>query len=339
MTEYAIENQRDVLLISPIEPSGVTWLINCLLILGIRTWRRHNSGKRMWIQCEQDNRLSPHENLLQRWLPALSEQEQFRFEDGINVRWCHEWPAAEHQDQQVIFFIRDPKDALFSRYKRDLVDASYPDYLEFPDPSTLLGKIDNWTLFCLSWLNWPDVTLVRFEDYKSDAMTTLQNVLSALQINRSHEEMTVAVERSTQSRAAEVEKQYLEKFPSDEGIINRAGKVGDWMTQGIPDHVTNRIQARAHEVLLRSGYSADQSVSERLCYAPNVEILPFFQDIEIPQEIRSRHSRVERERIQSLVDFEANLVDDDLIRMNFLAYQKQYLSDSLKIFLGKYATA
>ena len=92
---------REVLLVSPAEPSGATWLINCLLLLGVRTYR--TSARGMWRQEGENYYLNEHEEVLKKWLPALNERDSFRFRADLAVRWTHEWPRVSNGGRQILF--------------------------------------------------------------------------------------------------------------------------------------------------------------------------------------------------------------------------------------------
>lgn len=268
---------REILLISPREPSGATWLINCLLVLGIKTYR--NSSKPMWIENgDGEFSLSPHEYFLKKWLPILSEKASFRFRGDVSVRWAHEWPSSIHEHKDIIFFIRDPRDSLFSRYKRENMTCCYHDFLNFPDSETLLNRVDNWTLFCSSWLIRPHVHLARFEDYKQDATKTLKGILEAIAIETSQSEFEFAIANSTFERAAAAEKRYREQNPDDIEVINRSGSCGNWEQQCILKESIDMIEAGAGSLLINCGYRIQNAKSIiPHGYAPNTSKLNFFK--------------------------------------------------------------
>jgi len=73
----------------------------------------------MWVPYKGSYLLNPHNKGLKKWLPILTEKKSFAFRDDIEVQWAHEWPQKLHKGHKVIFFIRDPRDALLSACKRD----------------------------------------------------------------------------------------------------------------------------------------------------------------------------------------------------------------------------
>lgn len=253
-------NTRQILLISPREPSGATWLINCFLELGIRTFRDPPGG--MWRREGNTWVLSPNEHILKKWLPILSRKGSFAFRDDLEVRWTHEWPGAVTREQEIVLFVRDPRDALYSRFRREATDLTFGEFLTFPDPWSLLDKIDNWIFFLRSWMECERVHLIRFEDYKVDATATLGKVLEVLRLAVSDTAMGQAVAESTFEKAAAAEVQYRKEHPEDEEVINRRGMPQEW--SAVPD-----LKVEIEEVSRRCGY-----LLEELGYAPQGDKVP-----------------------------------------------------------------
>jgi len=202
-------------------------------------WRRE---KGRWL-------LNPHELLLRKWLPALSDHESFDFRGDIEVQWMHEWRSDKYADSQIIYFVRDPRDAIYSRYKREGSQLTFAEFAAFPDVSTLLDKVVNWKLFNEGWLSHPRLTVVRFEDYKADAERTLRQVLHALGLEYGPSDIDRAVRNSTYDRAAAAERTYRAEHPDDIQIVNRSGRPMEWQT-GIIDHnVVALIESLCPELL------------------------------------------------------------------------------------------
>ncbi len=246
---------RRVLLVSPLEPSGVTWLLNCLLELGVRVVR--DSVRPMWIADGDGWTLAPHEEILKKWLPSLSLRSRFAFRPDLEVRWTHEWPAVATEGQPLLLFVRDPRDALLSRFKREAGALSFAEFLAFPDPRTLLDKPDHWRRFLGAWLARRPAAVLRFEDYKRDAAGTLEAALRALGVDAPAGKRARAAEASTFEKAAAAERAYRDAHPEDRQVINRAGVPGDW--RGRPEYEADMraIAARCAALMRELGYEAD----------------------------------------------------------------------------------
>lgn len=273
---------RPVLLVSPQEPSGVTWLINCFLELGIRTFR--SSHLEMWQPSNDRWHLSSHEQVLRKWLPSLSDRDAFEFREDLSVRWTHEWPADVGPDVQVLLFVRDPRDAFFSRFRRDDVRLEFPDYMKFLDPITLLDKVDTWLLFCRVWALSASTTIVRFEDYKRDADATLRASLAAIGVTASDAAIAAALAASSFERAAEGERRYRDEHPEDRRVINRAGVPGEWRSNEALREQMTVIEKRCGKAMARLGYAATVQSDEEPDFSGHLRHVPPF----LPRDVQSR---------------------------------------------------
>ena len=267
-----------IYLISPREPSGATWLINCFLELGVKTYRE-TLGE-MWTPARGGGHvLNPVENHLKKWLPILSTREKFDFRGDIEVEWAHQWPTRRHAGHRIIYFVRDPRDAIFSRYRRESPDMSFEEFLDFPDPHTLHDKIDTWSMFNELWLRQPDIRAFRFEDYKSDARKTLEAILDYAGLKVAEPELARALENSTFEKAALAEKKYREDNPEDAQLINRASQVGGWKVSDDAACVT-RIARQTAGLLAHFGYDSDPA-AERGSYLPQAAVLGFYRQLAV----------------------------------------------------------
>ncbi|MFT5429435.1 MAG: hypothetical protein ACI9OJ_000106 [Myxococcota bacterium] len=246
---------HQILLSSPREPSGVTWLINCFLELGIRCFR--GSSNAMWEETSGRSSLRPREAQLQRWLPALGRHAKtgFAFRTDVEVLWHHDWPDWRHRGR-TLYFVRDPRDALYSRYRRDDPDLSFHEYANTLDSYSLLDRADTWTLFTRCWLAKPGAIVCRFEDYKQDAAETLANALEALELAYSDRLIEHAVEFSSFQHARAAEQAYLRDHPDEANVvINRSGKVGaSGDLEGADALIMPRFATRSSDLMARLGY-------------------------------------------------------------------------------------
>jgi len=331
---------RKIILASPREPSGATWLINCFIELGIMTYRV--SPPSMWKKNGENYVLTGREQLLKKWLPALTDHDTFNFRDDVEVQWLHEWPSSKFSDCEVIFFVRDPRDAMYSRYKRENPAQSLRDFIEFPDVQTLLDKVDNWSFFNKCWLAHPKASVFRFEDYKKSAEKTLISILDALELDYSDGEIQQAVNCSTYDRAAKCEEEYRKQHPEDQEIINRGGRPGEWKASGQESWLVDLIEERCGDLLEHYGYerSSSSNVGVRTAPSglPNIHTLQFFQDICFPDEIpsiaSSEDSKRNIARIASITDrlINGKITVTDLAN-NIREHEVYYLIESLEEFV------
>ncbi len=332
-----------IFLISPREPSGATWLINCFLELGIKT-SRETIGE-MWIPVAGGGYvLNPVENHLKKWLPMLSRQEVFHFRDDIEVVWAHHWPRKYHAGHRIVYFVRDPRDALFSRYRRESPDLSFQEFLNFPDPKTLLDKASNWCLFNELWLSQPNIRAFHFEDYKQDARRTLEAVLGFLGLCVGELALLGALEASTFEKAAEAEKAYRAQHPDDVQLINRASKVGNWRASDDAASIA-AISDRASGLLARFGYDAGSgSRGGYICF-PQAQVLRFFRQLSVDDATwrylyeAQQGATQTAEQVQRLLAFMRTLNDGLLRRSGLSHYEIHTLLCSLEEFAAAFPGA
>ena len=102
--------------VSPELPCGVAWLANCFLELNIPVWRPWD------LEIDNDwNRLAPFhyqytdsQEPSKQTLPALQYLREFQFNPDYAPYFRHQWPISCKPKRRLIFFVRDPRDALFS---------------------------------------------------------------------------------------------------------------------------------------------------------------------------------------------------------------------------------
>lgn len=322
-----------IFLISPREPCGATWLINCLLVLGVKTYRT-TVGDDMWVRSGSGWTLNPIEMPLKKWLPALGEAQRFSFRDGIEVEWAHIWPTSRVANAKIIYFIRDPRDALFSRYRRESPDVTFREFLDFPDAQTHLDKIETWNLFNEVWLLQPNLMVFRFEDYKQDALATLRGVLDFLDIFVSESSVFDAVARSGFEQAVAAEKRYRELHPEDTQVINRASQVGSWKDPSLSEEVTE-IAKRCGGLMSRFGYLPVPERDVQLCsYLPHSGSLRFYRSLNVPVGFwdRSNDGR-EQVRVIATVTLAMKMNAVELGKYRLQPYEQWQLLCGLQEFI------
>jgi hypothetical protein len=328
---------KKILLISPREPSGMSWLINCFLELNIKTYRRRDPNWMWHTQADGSYVLNPQEQALVKWLPALSKATYFRFREDVEVQFTHEFPIKDYTGIQTIYFIRDPRDSFYSRYRRENPGLSFNDFVNVPDSDTLLCKIDNWVLFNLYWLKHKKIKVFRFEDYKSNAANTLRSVLDYVNLKPEPEDFQKAIMSSTVDKARESELQYRKMNYSDVEIINRAGSVSEWKEiSNIDDvKVIDSIEQKSSDLLRYFGYELRGSIppNGKLTFYPNVLELPFFKELEFsPSKVLQDKYR-DSEAIHYVLGF-ANLISQEWIDRSKIGKSDiGVLLNSLLIFL------
>jgi hypothetical protein len=264
---------RRILVASPIEPSGASWLLNCFLELGIRVdhkpvtdriWRGSAPAAepgRMWMAAD-DGRfsLNPKAGVLMKFLPSLARRDTFRFRGDVSVGYVQDLPPRDIGGDARILFVRDPRDALYSSFRRIAPGLDFAEFLRFPNPVTLLGRCQHWTLFAASWLQMPGIHVTRFEDYKRDAQATLRAVLSGLDLTYGESEIAEAARLSSFEQARDAERIVRDRFPHDRQVANRAGAVAERRAPDIEASLPVIERATA-SVLQALGYDAQATAA------------------------------------------------------------------------------
>lgn len=296
-----------IILASPREPCGATWLINCLLALGIKTYRVGPLGQKMWLKDSNGWNLDRREEVLKKWLPVLSQRKHFQFNDQLEVQWLHEWPTAADWQHRVMYFIRDPRDAMYSRYRREGASMPFKDYLDFPDAFSLLDKIDHWRAFNESWLEHPRMQVVRFEDYKANALQLLKQTMDWIGFPTSEPALEVACAASSFEKAAQAERQYLQNNGGGQ-LINRAGKSGEWRTLSCEADVMEKISVHCAHALRFFGYEAPAGETADLRNRPQFSRLRYFASIRLPVPMQ-QVTCSDDDRLRALIEkLDANLL-------------------------------
>lgn len=287
----------------------------------------------MWVKERGSWVLNPIEEPLKKWLPVLSEARHLSFRDDLEVEWAHIWPTGKTANAKIIYFIRDPRDALFSRYRRESPDVTFKEFLDFPDGQTQLDKIETWNLFNESWLAQPDLMVFRFEDYKQDALATLRSVLEFSGIIVSESAMLEAVERSGFERAVAAEKHYREIHPEDTQVINRASQVGSWKDPSLSAEAAEIVE-RCGGLMTRFGYLAAQGHDKKPSYLPHSRLLRFYRNLNVPADFWDRpNDGREQERIMTTVTLSMELNEAELGRYHLQPYERWQLVSGMQEFL------
>jgi hypothetical protein len=340
---------KKIYLASPVEPSGASWLINCFLELGIKVshkpvvdnvWRQSDprpAPEHMWQRASDGGySLHPKAELLKKWLPALTRLESFLFREDIEIEYVQNFPTPQHVGQTVLFFVRDPRDALYSMYRRMRPSLTYEAFLRFPNPDTLFDRPTHWRLFVESWLALAGENCFHFEAYKQDATVLLQRVLGCLGLSYGADEIERAVFESSFEKAKAAEERYKMHFPGDWEVANRAGRVGDWVEQTEARTGSVLIESQAVDMMRRLGYACPADMRGVTPYsAACAQWLPIFKRICLPKSIAAPTTvdRLDDPSVVELLSFSEELDEALLRHTNLPNDQIRQLLDSLEHFL------
>lgn len=194
----------DTEIVSPELPCGASWLANCLLELNVPVWNPWG-----FDTLEEWSRLGTHryryaaETLPWRQtLPALTVGRDFCFAARPVPRFSHCWPADLDLTNPIVFFVRDPRDALYSEWRRQVRNggpaaaATFENFLSARYYHHSFSFAEYLVRFLTSWREVLAVRrslIVRFEDYKASPSQTLERVIRFLGIESDDLQLSRAV--------------------------------------------------------------------------------------------------------------------------------------------------
>ena len=230
--------------VSPELPCGAAWLANCLLEMKIPVWRPwdieiDNEWKRLAPYLYQ---YSDREQLWKQTLPALRYLREFHFNPGHAACIRHQWPFSYQNMRRLIFFVRDPRDALFSYWRRARhnekgFNLSFENFVHsrfFHHPFSFREYL---LLFLQQWknhLSGHNYLIVRFEDYRTNARQTLTKILDFLNIPVEDDLVNRALVCSDFSAIKRVEDQ-MEKNAQLKRKFNYAGTPFEYQKSYTPE--------------------------------------------------------------------------------------------------------
>lgn len=249
-----MSRKQQFMIASSIEPSGVTWLLNCLLYLDILCYRGSTPDE-TWITQGDTYRLRPKHEELRRWLPVTSERSAFNFGSHVECEWSHELPGVNTSYEGIILFSRDPRGSILSRYKRDYSHMQIDEFLRILEPRSLLTVPDYLDHFYRAWMERPNVLILRFEDYKEDPLSTLRTAVEYLGLSFHDRLLKQACNASTFEKAVESERLFLSgKDISEKKLMNRAGSSSEWRQDLSLQSVKNIVVRSCNQSLFDLGY-------------------------------------------------------------------------------------
>ncbi len=235
----AAEEATEFQVVSAPFASGVAWLINILLELDIRTTHVARQWPEYWQADGATERINPAALAHFRGiLPVLHERQNFTFEPAVEVFWEHRLDFARHSHRPTLVFVRDPRDAIYSLYRRHYAaNLSFIEYLGRPDvwPDHFPGMFhlppaETWAAWHAFWLGMAtvmNVKFVRFETMRANPLENVREVLAFLGVSRTEADIERALAGSSFERARAA----MEQCAGPGGRpfqTARRGKVGEW---------------------------------------------------------------------------------------------------------------
>ncbi len=168
-------------------PCGASWLASTLLECDCPIWNPWNVDMSLeWkhLGGTAYEYFYPG-NPWSRVLPGLVTGREFNFRTSVVPRFSHatpgQWPLAE----RLVIFVRDPRDALYSAWRRsqklqpDI--AAFVDWLQHIDPTWGVPRSAAYLLHLATWKHYAELSntphlIIRFEDVKANARAEFRRV-------------------------------------------------------------------------------------------------------------------------------------------------------------------
>ncbi|UXI67831.1 sulfotransferase domain-containing protein [Tahibacter amnicola] len=262
----------DVEIASSEMPSGASWLANCLLELDVALWKPWGADLREDWQSlgERRFRYVRSDEAWRRLLPSLEAGREFQFRATPVPRMTHAWPGTYGPVARTILFVRDPRDALHSlwhrarRIKLVPADESFERFLADPWFHYPVSRADYLAFWLRVWrvaLAGREHLIVRYEDYRRDALGTLQRATAFLGLTATPAQLQAAVAASDYQVAREAEARLIDAGTVD-AVFNRAGCAEEWRRAFDPD-MHRAVGSRFAALYDWLGYAPDASGQAR----------------------------------------------------------------------------
>ncbi len=234
-------------------PCGTSWLASMLLECGYPIWNPWNVD--MSLEWKHHDGTA-YEYFYQgdpwsRVLPGLVSGRRFDFRGDLVPRFSHATPGQWPLGPRLVLFVRDPRDALFSAWRRvqkSQADApAFVDWVQQIDPIWQVPRAAAYLLHLATWKHYAELhntsyLIIRFEDVKANARAEFRRLqdflpgnldaLGEVQIER-------ALDRSTFETVKSVEDQML----ADGTFAQRVNNAG------VPYEYRSHFDASMHEAI------------------------------------------------------------------------------------------
>lgn len=249
-------------IVSSNEPNGVTWLLNVLLELGFKIDHDNPTGIWTYDSLNHVYSLNPDYLYLVKYLPSLNSKKYFTFNEQVMFTWSHKWIFEKFEEGEFLVFIRDPRDSMFSSYRREQCTKQYMKFIDALTGPYLLRRLNNWTLFYSLWLTRDHVNLVKFEDCKQNPLDVVHKLLKTIAVTKSEKEILAAVEASSFNNAKDVENEYAKNSNSklERTVINK-GIANEWKTSSHRARENLFIEVQCQKVMMHVGYLLGEEAS------------------------------------------------------------------------------
>jgi hypothetical protein len=281
----------NLFIVSPLTANGVTYLLNIFLELNIliyRTSPEEGPLGRTWSRRGRQYKMRDQEyNDLINWLPSLANK-WYTFDSQPRVCWDHPASVGVFPGYRQLVFCRDPRDALFSWWRRTARDSgvSFSEWLDMPNKNFVRlwpslrsilaagdtmffdyweenfsrikergsgNQIDemmaSYEIYLRDWVRCGPTSVVRFEDVKSAPMPNLINILNSMNAERDASEITKAIANSSTIAAAA-----RNELTSGKKTVIFRGLPFEWRGNDAERRAYDHIQSKMKSLITVLGY-------------------------------------------------------------------------------------
>lgn len=220
-------------------PSGAAWLFSCLLELHVSAWKPWNADTRLEWQPRGDCRYRYWcaGDPWRRLAPGLVSGREFAFGASPVPRFTHGWPMAHPRCARTILVVRDPRDALYSAWRRDEAERGldggsgerFIAYANGSETGQNWRRAEYWDRFHAAWLGHvagKPCLILRFEDFKRWPLHALDRVCDFLGLTFGAQELRSAADVSSFDNVLRVDRDMVSRNVFNQ-TINRAGIVDE----------------------------------------------------------------------------------------------------------------
>ena len=194
---------------------------------------------------------------VQRVAPGVGRHHESEVLPTLGGRLLRTHERWRSEYRRAVYIVRDPRDVVVSYYEYRRWLREFDGTLDAFVRSFVRGRIDAygpWSGHVRSWCHRSDVTILRYEAVRIDAVGSILSVAKRLGIGSSREVERV-VHRASFANAQEREHAARRTVfqHTGEGRFVRAGRVGEWRER-LSDDSRLRIESTFGETMHLMGY-------------------------------------------------------------------------------------
>ncbi len=263
--------------VSPELPCGASWLASVLLETNVPIWNPWNVDMSLEWRHLGERQFEYHYpgDPWSRVISGLITGRRFNFFDSVVPRFSHDIPGNWSPSDRLIIFVRDPRDALFSAWRRlqgtSKSVPSFSTWVAQTDSVWQAPRIAAYLLHLATWryfaaLHRTETLIVRFEDVKTNAkheFRRIQQFIDQPTFNPTPSQIDHALAVSSFGAIKTIEEKMLNDGVFDKRI-NFAGQAYEYKTH-FDEPMHTAIGAAGAAIYQWLGY--DQPIAKFIPYS------------------------------------------------------------------------